>query len=164
MPDFSLGLEVDLKASPLLFNPQAGLSLPVWRDKIAAQIAGSQSQQRASEARLTAEQINLAVEFAALTFACRESSRTLELLAEKLLPKAGQSLELARSAYGGGKSGFLDVIEAERMLLEFQLAAVDAGTRRELALAELSLMVLGVPPPGAPGTAPVRTNIKEDQP
>src|SRR4029450_9229018 len=43
VPDFSLGLEADVKASPVVVTPQIGMTLPIWRDKIAAQIAGAQA-------------------------------------------------------------------------------------------------------------------------
>ena len=45
---------------------------------------------------------------------------------------------------------FTDLLDAERSLLEFQLTEVEARTRRELALAEVSLLIVGVPPSGAP--------------
>jgi outer membrane protein TolC len=150
IPDFSLGIEADAKASPVFVTPQIGITLPIWRDKIAAQIAGAQSGKRAAEARLSAEQIALAVEFAEKTFMFRESSRTLELLTERLLPKARQSLEVAQSGYVSGKVDFLNLIDAERTLLGFQLSEVEARVQRELALAELSLLILGTPPAGAP--------------
>jgi outer membrane protein TolC len=150
LPDFSLGIEADVKASPVFVTPQIGITLPIWRDKIAAQIAGAQAGKRAAEARLSVEEIALAVQFAEKTFMFRESSRTLELLTQRLLPKARQSLEVAQSGYVSGKVDFLNLLDAERTLLEFQLSEVEARVQRELALAELSLLILGTPPAGAP--------------
>jgi len=150
VPDFTIGLEADVKASPVIYTPQVGVTLPIWRDKIAAQLAEGQAGKRASEARLSAEQIALAVQFAEKSFLFREASRNLELLTERLLPKAGQSLEVARSSYLSGKVDFLNLIDAERTLLGFQLSEVDARVQRELALAELSLLILGTPPANAP--------------
>jgi outer membrane protein TolC len=63
---------------------------------------------------------------------------------------AQQSLEVAQSGYVGGKVSFLDVIDAERTQLDFQLLQVEARLQRELALAELSLLILGAPPGNAP--------------
>jgi cobalt-zinc-cadmium efflux system outer membrane protein len=150
VPDFSVGLEADAKASPVIFNPQLAVTLPVWRDKLEAEIAAAQASRRAAEARLSAEQIALAVEFAEKSFMFREASRTLELLTGRLLPKARQSLEVARAAYLSGRRDFLNLIDAERTLLGFQLTEVEARIQRELALAELSLLILGQPPAGAP--------------
>lgn len=150
VPDFNVGVEADAKASPVFVTPQLGVTLPIWRDKIAAEIAGAQAGQRAAQARLSAEQIALAVEFAEKTFLFRESSRNLALLQERLLPKARQSVEVARAAYVSGQVDFLNLIDAQRTLLGFQLSEVEARTQRELALAELSLLILGQPPSGAP--------------
>jgi outer membrane protein, heavy metal efflux system len=150
VPDFNFGLEVDVKASPVVWNPQAGMTLPIWRDKIAADIAGAQAGKRAAEARLSAEQITLAVEFAERLFMFRESSRNLALLQDRLLPKQRQSLEVARAGYVAGQIDFFNLIDAEQTLLRFAVAEVEARTQRELALAELSLVILSVPPTGAP--------------
>ncbi len=150
VPDFSLGLEVDVKADPTLFRPSAGMTLPIWRDKIAAEIAGAQALKRASQARLTAEQVQIAAELASMLFMYREAVRNDALLRDKLVPKAKQSLDAARAGYVNGRTGFLDVIDAQRTLLEFELTGIEARTQRELALASLSLAIAGVPPAGAP--------------
>jgi len=150
VPDFSLGLEVDFKGDPTLFRPSAGMTLPIWRDKIAAEIAGAQASKRAAEARLTAEQVQIAAELASMLFMYREAVRNEALLADKLVPKARQSLDAARAGYVNGRAGFLDVIDAQRTLLEFELTGIEARTQRELALASLSLAIAGVPPAGAP--------------
>lgn len=150
VPDVTLGVEVDVKAVPTMWTPEVGITLPIWRDKIAAQIQAAQANKRAAEARFGSEEIALAVEFADRTFDFRESSRNLTLLEKELIPKARQSLEVARPGYASGKASFLDLIEAERALFGFQLDAVEARTQRELALTELSLLIAGVPPSGAP--------------
>ena len=164
VPDFNLGVEVDAKASPVFVTPQLGVTLPIWRDKIAAEIAGAQAGQRSAQARLSAEQIALAVEFAEKSFMFRESSRNLALLQERLLPKARQSVEVAQSGYVSGKVDFLNLLDAERTLLEFQLSEVEARVQRELALAELSLLILGSPPVGAPVLSPSAIPGKERKP
>lgn len=150
VPDFSLGLMADAKAAPTMFRPLAGMTLPIWRDKIEAQIAQAQANKRAAEARLTAEQIAVTVDFAAKSYEYREITRNLELLQRKLIPKARQSLGVARSGYLASKVDFFDLLDAERTLLGFQLQEVDNRTRREIILAELSLSIAGIPPEGAP--------------
>jgi len=150
VPDFNVGLEVDVKASPVIWTPQAGMTLPIRRDKIAAEIAAAQAGKRSAEARLSAEQIGLAVDFAEKLFMFRESSRNLALLQDRLLPKQRQSLEVARAGYVAGQIDFFNLIDAEQTLLRFAVAEVEARTQRELALAELSLVIMGVPPAGAP--------------
>ena len=164
VPDFSAGIEADVKAYPIMVRPSFGVTLPIWRDKIAAQIAGAQAGKRAAQARLSAEQIVLAVEFAEKSFMFRESSRNLSLLQERLLPKARQSLEVAQSGYVSGKVDFLNLLDAQRTLLAFQLTEVEARVQRELALAELSLLILGTPPANAPVLPPNSIPGKERKP
>ena len=151
VPDFSAGGEVDVKASPLVWNPQLSMTLPVWRDKLAAELAAARADRRGAKARLSAEQISLAVDFSEQTWLIREADRNLSLLRERLLPRARQSLAVARAAYRSGQLDFLNVIDAERALLDFQLDEIAAQTQREIARQELTLLVAWVPPRNAPG-------------
>jgi outer membrane protein, heavy metal efflux system len=152
MPDTSVGFMADAKMSPVLYRPWGTVSLPLWRDKLAAQVAEAQANKRAGEARLTAEQIGLAVDVAERAFVYRETTRNLNVLQKALLPKQRQSLEVARSAYLAGQVDFLNLTEAEQTLLRFNLDEVEARTQRELSLAELSLIMQGMPPSGGGAT------------
>ena len=148
MPDTSIGLMADAKMDPTLYRPWGTVSIPLWRDKLAAQVAEAQANKRAGEARLSAEQISLAVDIAERAYVYRETTRNLELLQNELLPKQRQSLEVARSAYLGGQVDFLNLTDVEQTLLRFDLDQVEARTQRELSLAELSLIMQGMPPSG----------------
>ncbi|MDH7501909.1 MAG: TolC family protein [Verrucomicrobiota bacterium] len=150
MPDFDLGLMADARASPPMFRPVADITLPIWRDKIQAQIAKAQADKRAAEARLTAEQISIAVEFAMKSYGYRELTRNLALLQDELIPRAQQSLEAARSGYHVGQVDFLNLIDAERTWLNFRLEEAETRMRREIILADLSLMIAGIAPEAAP--------------
>jgi outer membrane protein TolC len=158
VPDFSLGLMADAKTAPILYRPLAGATLPVWRDKVAAELAGAKAGQRAAEARLTNEQIELAVDFAEKSYDYREVSRNLTLLQEQLIPKAQKSLEIARSGYLSGQIDFFNLMDAQRVLLQFRLSEVQDRTERELAAAELSLLIAGTPPANAPLLVTVNHN------
>ncbi|HEX7570531.1 MAG TPA: TolC family protein, partial [Verrucomicrobiae bacterium] len=133
-----------------VWNPQFSMTLPIWRDKIAAEIAAAQAGKRAAEARLSAEQIALAVDFADQAYLMREADRELKLLRERVLPRARQALAIARAAYRSSRVDFLNVIDAERSLLNFQLDEIAAQTQREIARSELTLLIAGVPPENAP--------------
>lgn len=151
LPDAEAGIEADVKAAPVMLRPALTMSLPVWRDKIRGEISGARYRSGAARARLAEQKLDLAVEVAMKSFEYRESNRTLELLEDSLLPKAQQSLEVARSGYSTGGTSFLDLIDAQRTLLDFQLARLEARTGRELALADLSLRLVGIWPEEAPG-------------
>jgi outer membrane protein, heavy metal efflux system len=147
-PDFTLGLMADVKMNPTLYRPLGTVSLPIWRDKAAAQTAEAQANQRAAQAQWSGEHLTLAVAVAERSFLYREATRNLALLNEQLLPKARQSLEVARSGYLGGQIDFFNLTDAQQTLLGFELDRVEASTQREIVLAELSSIVQGMPPPG----------------
>jgi outer membrane protein, heavy metal efflux system len=149
VPDFSAGLQAEVYTPPFYW-PYGNVTLPIWRDKIAAQIAAAQANKRAAEARLTAEQIGVTVDFAMKTYDYREATRMVSLLQNKLIPKAKTSLEMARAAYLSGQVNFFNLMDAERTLFNFQLEEVESRTRREITLAELSLSIAGIAPEGAP--------------
>ncbi len=161
LPDFSLGFMADVKMNPTLYRLPGGpgtVSLPIWRDKIAAQIAEAQANKRSAEARLSDEQIGLAVDLAERSYLYREATRNLALLNDQLLPKARQSLEVARSGYLAGQIDFFNLTDSERTLLGFELDKVEASTQREVVLAELSLIIQGMTPANVPtGGSAART-------
>jgi len=150
VPDFSLGLMADVKASPTMFRPLAGMTLPVWRDKIAAEIAQAKANELAAQSRLKAVQIDLAVSFAEKSFAYRETGRNLALIEDKLIPQADQSVETIMAGYRAGTINFSILTDAELALIDLKLQAVEVRTDHEITLAALSLMVAGVPPGNAP--------------
>lgn len=150
VPDFSLGLMADAYNAPTMYRPQAGMTLPIWRDKIAAEVAAAQAGKSAAEARLSAEQINVTVDFAIRSYDYREVTRNLALLQDQLIPEAWQSFEIGRAGYVAGQITFFNLINAERTWLNFQLSNVAERTRREIVLADLSLTIAGIPPEGAP--------------
>jgi outer membrane protein TolC len=161
MPDASVGLMADVKMNPVLYRPWGTVSIPLWRDKLEAEVAQAQANKRAGEARLSAEQIALVAAVAEKAFLYREATRTLQLLQDQLLPKQRSSLEVARSAYLASQTDFFNLTDTEQTLLRFGLNEVEARTQRELSLAELSLIVQGMPPLGmgtgaiaTPGAAP----------
>ncbi len=150
VPDFSAALMADVKASPVLYWPQLSMSLPIWRDKIAAEVTGAKAEELAAKSRLKAAQIDLAVNFAEKSFTYRETSRNLALIEDELIPKARQSVEIVRAGYSAGTMDFSSLTDAERTLLDLQLEAAETRTDREIALADLSLVIAGVPPASAP--------------
>ncbi len=150
VPDFNVGVMADVKANPVMIRPLAGMTVPIWRDKIAAGVARAKAQDLAARSRLTQEQIALTVTVAKKTFMYRELTRNLALLQHQLIPKAGLSVAIAQAGYLSGTIDFFNLIDAQRQKLALQLEEVEARTQREIVLSELSLLIAGVPPPGAP--------------
>ena len=152
MPDTSLGFMADAKMAPVLYRPTGAVSIPLWRDKLAAQVAEARAAKQAGEARLTAGEIDLAVAVAERSFIFRETTRNLQLLVQTLLPMQRQS---ARGGADGVPFRPARVCECDGR--RARPAAVSSSMRwrprvqRELSLAELSLILMGMPPGAADG-------------
>ena len=54
-----------------------------------------------------------------------------------MIPKGEEALLSLQTAYESGKGGFLDLIDAQRTLLEFQLQAARGQADRAQALAKI---------------------------
>ena len=149
VPNFSASLMAEVY-SPPFYWPQAGMSLPIWRDKLAAEVAEAKANELAAKSRLKSAQIDLAVNFAEKLFACRETSRNLDLIENQLLPQANESLETVQAGYRAGTMDFSSLTDAELALVDLKLQAAEERTSHEIALADLSLIVAGIPPANAP--------------
>jgi outer membrane protein TolC len=70
------------------------------------------------------------------------TSKTLvELYRDSVLPQAQQSLASARAAYETDRVGFLELLDAQRSLLDFRLEYQDALAMYLKSLADLGVAV-----------------------
>ena len=150
VPDFGFGGMVDLKADPLMVRPQAEMTLPIWRDKIAATIAAAEQRREAAAARLDAEQIMLAAELAQMTYMLREADRMIAFVDATALPGIERALASAQAGYQSGMASLTTVPTLELMALDMRLEKAAALRERERVLADLSVLVVGQAPAGAP--------------
>ncbi len=119
---------------------QASINLPLWFGRTRAEKA--QADARLSAARHDVEQLRnrLLSDLEQALFDYRDSERRVNLYALTLLPKARQSLAVAEDSFTTGKMDFLDLVDAQRTLLEFQLAHERALVDRSNARARLDQM------------------------
>ncbi|MCA9436167.1 MAG: TolC family protein [Candidatus Omnitrophica bacterium] len=129
-PDFNVGLNWintndRIDAAPpgngddvLLGSVQ--INLPVYRGRLAAGVR--QAEQGVSEFRNRREDFEnqLSVDLQTALYKLRDAQRQIDLYADILIPKAKQSVEVTQTAYSAEEAGFLDLIDAERILLNFQ--------------------------------------------
>ncbi len=114
-----------------------GVDLPLWSSSYEA-------AERQQEARLRAvgrdQQANLDAlrrQLELALFQLRDADRRAELYRESLIPKGEEALRALDTSYQSGEAGFLRLVDAQRVLLEFQLEAVRAETDRARALARV---------------------------
>jgi outer membrane protein, heavy metal efflux system len=149
-PDFAAGLMADLKMNPIMWRPVAALSLPIWRQKIADEIASAQARHDASLARLHAEELMVAADLARMTYMVREADRMVAYLDHVAIPSLEQTLATDQAAYQSGTMAFSMIPNVQKMILDMQVERLAALRDREKTLADLSLLIAGEPPAGAP--------------
>jgi len=110
------------------------LSLPIWRGKYAAGVREARSMHLAALAERRDQENALAARLQVALYGFRDADRKIGLYRETLIPRASQALAVKQQEFEGGKAPLIDVIDAERTLLEFQLslerARADHAQRR----------------------------------
>jgi outer membrane protein, heavy metal efflux system len=149
-PDFTLGAMADVKANPLMVRPTAAVALPIWRNKIAATIAAAEARRDAAIARVEAEQLSLAAELAQMLFMIREADRMIGYIDQTALPNLERVIASAGAGYQAGMGSATMIPEAYHMILTMRLERATAVRERELAAAELLVLLAGQTPAGAP--------------
>lgn len=120
------------------FSVMVGLNLPIWLGKRRAAVDEA-SEMRASQS-LRYENVwnTVEAEITDLVFQIQTIRQTLDLYEGGLLLQAESSLESALSAYKTGRLDFLNLLDAERMLLNLRLgyAQEQANYFKQLAALE----------------------------
>ena len=92
----------------------------------------------------------VATDLARMTYMVREADRMVAYIDEIALPNLRQSSDTIAAAYGTGMTNFAMIPETRQMVLAMQVERVAALREREKTLADLSLLVAGEAPAGAP--------------
>ena len=149
-PDFTIGGMVDLKADPLMWRPTATVTLPIWREKIAANIAAAEARRDASLARVTAEELNIASELAQMLYMVREADRMIAYIDDTALPNFERAIDTIAAGYQSGMTSPGMIPETQLMALTMRIERAAAVRERENAVTELMLLTADIAPAGAP--------------
>ncbi|RMH05467.1 MAG: TolC family protein [Planctomycetota bacterium] len=114
-----------------------GLDLPFRRARLRAQEAGARAGLAAAERRLDDRRNQLQAGLEMALYRHRDAARRVALYRQGLIAKSEESFQSTLAAYQTALAPFDAVIDAARLLLEFQLAAVRAEADRAQAAAEL---------------------------
>jgi len=133
-----------------------GINIPLYRQRIRAGVA------EASESEQTHRELLNAVRDR-LRFDVQEAVLRLDALGDRgrlfhavIIPQAEESLASAEAAYATDRLGFLDLLDAERILFRSRLSYHRLVSDLWIALADLELSVASAYPgplPGEGGTA-----------
>ena len=116
------------------------LNLPVWRDnyRAAHRQAEANVRQKAQQKRQAENTIVARAERALYDF--EDSFRKIKLYGDILIPKAEELLGASETAYKAGTIDFLSLIDAQRMLLKYQLFYERAVADNGQKLAEMEML------------------------
>lgn len=150
-PDIMLGVEYGLNTSRRMARMDRGgsdmlmgmigLRLPVWRESYEAGVREAMAEWGATLRELDDRQNTLGAELKMTIYALRDAERRAHLFGNRLRIRAQQVLQSTRTAYRAGEATFTDLIDAQRELLEFELATRRAEADRFKAVAKLEEIV-----------------------
>ncbi len=140
VPDFTAGLMTDVKQAPWMWRPTATVTLPVWRDKLAGQIAAARARREAAAANVDAERLAMAAELARMLYMVCEADRMIAFIDATALPNINRTADSAEAAVQSGMSGAAMIPEARFMAANMRLERLNALRDRELAVTGLLQM------------------------
>jgi outer membrane protein TolC len=120
-----------------------GISVPLWRSSIEAGVEeGVQNRLAAEEGRREAA-ASIDGELGDLVHRIPLLEEQISLYDGVLIVQAGQSLRSAESAYAAGTANALDLLDAERVLLQVRIAAERVRSDLDVAYAQLEGVIAG---------------------
>lgn len=154
-PDFQVGLDwINTGKSISSTTPEngkdpiilsVGVKLPIQRKKYRAIERAKAFQVTASEKQREDTQAHLQASLKHGMFQLDDANRKIILYRDQIIPKAEESLNVTMSGFQTGDASYLDLINAEKVLLEFQLSFNLAESDRLKAMAAMEA-ALGEPP------------------
>lgn len=150
-PDFALGVETIDTGSALAPNTRGSgddpwmitfsVELPIWYSSYRAREREAEARLRSDRQRHADTRNRLRSDLELALYNRRDALRRMSLHGGTLIPKSEQSLRSTEAAYRAGHSDFLDLIDAQRVLLEFQLAVERANADRVKSEASIDRLV-----------------------
>ena len=136
------------------------MNLPIWRAKYAAGEREARARYQAAVAARVQQENSLVSTVQRTLFEHRDAERKISLYRDVLIPKARESIGSTERAFRAGSASFLDLVDAERSLLEFELSFERALASRAQRLAELEMLVGRTLPRGTADTSDVSPPAK----
>jgi cobalt-zinc-cadmium efflux system outer membrane protein len=117
------------------------MNLPIWYKKYKAAEREAEKKRSAFEHDRTMRENSLIADLKLALFGFTDGQRRIKFYHDTLIPIAEHSLMMTQEAYQVETGSFLDVIDAQRTLLEFNLEYQRALTDRAIKLAEIEMLV-----------------------
>jgi len=150
-PDVTVGVDyIDTGEADTAGAPDSGkdpvtvgvsINLPIWRSRLDAGVREHLARFGAATKRRIDQQLLLEAELKTALYRLHDADRKIDLYHDTLAPKARQAMKATEAAFRAGSADFGDVVDAQRLLLEFELAYERALTDRAQHLAEIEMLV-----------------------
>lgn len=150
-PDITFGLEwIDTRDAMNAGTRDSGkdpiiamfsINLPIWYSKYHATVEEAKARRLKVQMEHKERENSLLSDLKMAIYRFRDSERKINLYHQQIIPRIKQSLEVSLKALKVGDGSVLDVIDAQRMLLEFQLFYERAVADREEKLARIEMLV-----------------------
>ncbi|WP_051694272.1 TolC family protein [Desulfohalovibrio reitneri] len=151
LPDFAMGVETIVQDRARQGDPinngdnpviaTAQVKIPLWRAKRDAAVRQAKLDKSAYRRKLVGKGNSLASSMQVALYDYRDAQRRIELYRDSLVPKAEQGLGATLEAFQTGADSALDLVEAERTLLEFELAHLRALADQAQAMADMEAIL-----------------------
>ena len=113
------------------------MNIPIWREKYAAGEREARARKLTAMSDRRQREHDLAASVKRALYEYRDAERKITLYRDTLIPKAKESIESTETAFRSGTATFLELVDAERSLLDFELSYERALANRSSRLAEL---------------------------
>lgn len=107
----------------------ASIKVPLQRGRLRARLDEARVRRAQIEARQEALETSFRTQLADLVSRLQEEARQLDLYRTALIPQAETTLQATLSAYTTGRTDFLDLLDAERMLFSLGTGYEDTLAR-----------------------------------
>jgi cobalt-zinc-cadmium efflux system outer membrane protein len=117
-----------------------GISVPIWFGANKARKEEADAQYRRAQNILADAQNKLVALTETIIFGYEDALRKTRLYRDGLVPKAEQSLNANYTAYQAGEADFLNLLDAQRQLLDFQLMYERSKSNLAVRRAEIEMI------------------------
>ncbi len=150
-PDIAVGIDYiavgDARAAGVRGSGDDALSaslaftVPIWHGRYTAGVREAQAHIEQAQREKDRQANALQADALQALFEMRDAQRQIDLYEQSLLPMAGESLAATQRSYSAGTSSFVDLIAAQRMLLDFELAIARAVTNHNQARVDIERLM-----------------------
>lgn len=140
-PDFMVSGMIEY---PLLVPSEAlmptlgfGMTLPLNRERIRAGIAEATAQRKAAEARYRSARYDTMSQLLIALTGLRDTQRVEQDYQSKVIPASESLLDTQLTTYGSGGGDILEILDTERLLIDFRQVVLQARADRLQYIARL---------------------------